>query len=105
MGVEDLRADRRERIDETDEPREVRLMELGRRQMCRLYRKAFREGIGLGSQLLRFPRDPREVEFHIVEAGLPDLVDLFRERLPAVRRSADPHRRVRRSRSLYGFPR
>src|SRR5256714_2412834 len=78
MGVEDLRPDRRKGVDETDEPGEIRLMELGGRQMRRLYRKAFREGIGLGSQLLRFPRDPREVEFHIVEAGLPDLVDLFR---------------------------
>src|SRR5882762_6178638 len=100
MGVEDLRADRRKGVDEADKPSEVRLMELGRRQMRGPEREAFREGVRLRPELLRFPRDPRQVQFGVVEAGFPDLVDLFREELPAVRRGADAHRRGPRSRSL-----
>src|SRR5206468_9723364 len=105
VGVEDLRADRREGVHEADEPREVRLVELGRRQVRRQEGDALREGLGFGPELLRLPRDPGQVEFRIVEARLADLVDLLRERLAAVRRGADAHRAVVPSRSLYGLPR
>ena len=100
MGVEDLRPYRREGVDEADESREVRLMELGRRQVRGPERESLGKGVRLGPEFLRFPRDPGQVQLCVVESRLTDLVDLFRERLPAVRRSADAHRRVPRSRSL-----
>src|SRR2546428_468471 len=95
VGVEDLRPDRRERLDEPDELREVGLVEMGRREVGRLQGDLLREVFRLVLQRGGLERHPRQIELRVVESGFPQLRDLLRERLPAVRRAPDAHGRAK----------
>src|SRR5947209_15939040 len=94
MCVEDMDPHRLEHVDEADEPGEVRLVEMRWREVSGEQGKALREVLRLRRQLRWFPSEPRQVELRVVESGLPQLFDLFRERLATVRRSADAHGRT-----------
>jgi len=85
MGVEDVNPDRLEGVDEADEPGEVGLMEVRRREMGREQGKAFRECFRFRRQLGWLPCEPGQVELRVIESGLPKVLDLLRERLAAVR--------------------
>src|SRR2546426_9472323 len=91
MCVEEMDPHRLKHVDEADEPGEVGLVEVRRREMGGEQGEALREGLRFRRQLRRLPREPRQIELRVIEAGFAQLFDLFREWLPAVRRSADAH--------------
>src|SRR2546422_9727231 len=84
MCVEDMDPHRLEHVDEADEPGEVRLVEMRWREVSGEQGKALREVLRLRRQLRWLPREPRQVELRVVESGLPQLFDLFPERLATV---------------------
>src|SRR3989441_10901395 len=96
MGVEDVYPHRFEDVNESDEPGEVGLMEVRRREMGGEQGKALRESLRFRRQFCRLPSEPRQVELGIVESGFPQFLDLFREWLAAVCRTADAHVRTKR---------
>src|SRR3989442_7141132 len=96
MGVEDVYPHRFEDVNESDEPGEVGLMEVRRREMGGEQGKALRESLRFRRQFCMVPGEPRQVELRVVESGFPQFLDLLLERLTAVRRFAGAHRRTNR---------
>src|SRR3989442_5176552 len=96
MGVEDVYPHRFEDVNESDEPGEVGLMEVRRREMGGEQGKALRESLRFRRQFFRLPGEPRQVELRVDESGFPQFLDLLPERLTAVRPSADAARRSNR---------
>src|SRR2546428_2266610 len=96
MGVEDVYPHRFEDVNESEEPGEVGLMEVRGWEMGGERGKGLRESLRFSRQFCRLPGEPRQVELRVVESGFPQFLDLLRERLTAVRRSADAHRRTNR---------
>src|SRR3989454_11302641 len=95
MCVEEMDPHRLKHVDEADEPGEVGLVEVRRREMGDEQGEALREGLRFRRQLRRLPREPRQIELRVIEAGFAQLFDLFREWLAAVRRSADTYGRIK----------
>src|SRR2546428_3374024 len=75
MCVEDMDPHRLEHVDEADEPGEVGLVEVRRREMGGEQGEALREGLRFRRQLRRLPREPRQIELRVIEAGFAQLFD------------------------------